>query len=57
MTPIHYSQTATPGEFLTINVIAKDEYNHETTAFLEIKACNQKINEDPIYFLKFGLFL
>ena len=49
MTPLHYSQTATPGEFLTINVIAKDEYNHETTAFLEIKVYNQKINEDPIY--------
>ena len=56
VTPLYYSQTATPGEFLTINVIATDEYNHETTAFLEIKVCNQKINKDSI-FLKFGSFL
>ena len=46
MTPIHYSQTASPGESLTINVIATDEYDHETTAFLEIKVCDQKINHE-----------
>ena len=38
--PIHCSQIAFPGESVTIDVIATDEYDHETTAFLEIKVHN-----------------
>ena len=40
VTLIYYSQMASPGESMTINIIATDEYNHETTAFLEIKVYN-----------------
>ena len=33
----HHLQSATPGENITVAVVASDEYDHETTAFLEIK--------------------
>ena len=52
VTPTHYSQTASPGESVTINIIATDEYNHETTAFMEIKVTLlffiKKLNGDCI---------
>lgn len=31
------SQSASPGENIIVNVVASDDYDHETTAFLEIK--------------------
>ena len=34
---IIYSQFASPGEAIKLNVQAKDGYSHNTTAFLELK--------------------
>ena len=52
--PIHKfdSQTASPGESVTINIIATDEYDHQTTAFMEIKVtlCNNT------YLTEWGLY-